>query len=93
MQAALDFIHKVNDAILNPIIILVFAAAVLIFLYGVFEYVRDSSSEDGRTTGQRHILAGVFGMFIMISVFGIVHLILGTIGANEGTTGVSQVIK
>ncbi len=69
-----------------------FAAAVLVFLYGVFEYVKDSGSEDARSTGQRHILSGVFGLFIMISVFGIVQLILRTVGASPDSTGVSDII-
>ncbi len=92
MQSALQFLHKVNNAIINPIIILLFAAAVLVFLYGVFQYVKDSGSEEARTTGQRHILAGVFGIFIMISVFGIMQLILHTVGASPDETGVNEII-
>lgn len=92
MQSALQLLHKINQYILNPLIILVFAAAVLIFLFGVFEYIRNSDSEDGRTKGRSHIIAGIFGMFIMVSVFGIIHIILNTIGASAGTTGVNDII-
>ena len=92
MQSALALIHKINAVIINPIIILLFAAAVVIFIYGVFEYVKDSGSEDARSTGQQHIISGVFGIFIMISVFGIVQLILHTVGASSDSTGVSEVI-
>ncbi len=92
MQSALVLLHKIIEFIINPIIVLMFAAAVLVFLYGVFEYVKDSGSEDARSTGQRHILSGVFGLFIMISVFGIVQLILRTVGASPDSTGVSDII-
>jgi lysylphosphatidylglycerol synthetase-like protein (DUF2156 family) len=92
MQSVLTLLHKINVVIINPIIILLFAVAVLVFLYGVFEYVKDSGSEEARTTGQRHILSGVFGIFIMISVFGIMQLILNTVGASADSTGVSEVI-
>jgi uncharacterized membrane protein YidH (DUF202 family) len=92
MKPALAFIHKVNQVIINPIIMLLFAVAVLVFLYGVFEYIRNSDSEDGRSEGQRHMLAGVFGLFIMISVFGIINLILNSIGVSPHDTGVAEIL-
>lgn len=92
MKPALAFIHKVNQVIINPIIMLLFAVAVLVFLYGVFSYVGKSDSEDGRAEGSRHILWGVFGMFIMISVFGIMQLIMNSIGVSATDTGVSQIM-
>ncbi len=92
MKPALAFIHKVNQVIINPIIMLLFAVAVLVFLYGVFQYVRNSDSEDGRLEGQRHMLSGVFGLFIMISVFGIINLILNSIGVSPHDTGVSEIL-
>lgn len=92
MKPALAFIHKVNQVIINPIIMLLFAVAVLVFLYGVFEYIRNSDSEDGRSEGQRHMLSGVFGLFIMISVFGIINLILNSIGVSPHDTGVAEIL-
>ena len=83
MDSALALIHAINQHIINPIIVLIFALAVLVFLYGVFEYFKDSDSSSARETGQRHMLSGVIGMFIMISVFGIITVILNTVGANS----------
>jgi hypothetical protein len=91
MRPALAFIHKVNQIIINPIIMLLFAVAVLVFLYGVFLYIKDSGSEDGRATGSRHIMYGIFGMFIMISVFGILNLVMNSIGVSPHETGVSEI--
>ena len=92
MKPALAFIHKINTVILNPIIMLLFAWAVLVFLYGVFEYVKDSGSEDARATGSRHMLSGVFGIFIMLSVFAIINIILNSIGVSQSDTGINNVI-
>jgi hypothetical protein len=92
MKPAIAFIHKVDQVIINPIILLLFAVAVLVFLYGVFVYVKDSGSEDARATGRNHIMYGVFGMFIMISVFGILNLVMNSIGVSPSDTGVSQII-
>lgn len=93
MESVLTLIHKINQVIINPLISLIFAAAVLIFLYGVFEYVKGSSSDDARSKGRSHIIWGVVGMFIMISTFSIMNIIMNTIGANRAENGVDQVIS
>ncbi|MGB8815703.1 MAG: hypothetical protein WCC74_00480 [Minisyncoccia bacterium] len=73
---------NINKEILTPLLWLIFALATLYFLYGVFEFVKNSNSEEGRSTGGRHIMWGLIGMFIMFSVKGIINLILGTIGVK-----------
>ncbi|HEY1036991.1 MAG TPA: hypothetical protein VGE62_00250 [Candidatus Paceibacterota bacterium] len=92
MESAIAFIYKINQVIINPIILLLFGIAVLVFLYGIFEYVKGSGSEDARATGSRHMVAGVIGLFIMISVFGIMRAIMNTIGANPAENGFNDVI-
>ncbi len=91
MRAALAFIHRVNQVIINPIILLLFSVAVIYFLWGVFKYVKDSESSDARAEGRQHMIYGVFGMFIMISVFGIINIVLNTIGVSPYDTGVSEI--
>lgn len=88
---ALTLIHKINTVILNPIISIMFAVALLVFVYGVFEFVRDSASEDGRETGKRHIIYGLIGLFIMVSAFGIIKVITGTFGLSDGQAAVNQI--
>ncbi len=83
LLAALDateLIGKIKTNIINPLITLGFAAALVIFLWGVVEAIRDGGSAEGRKAGWRHMGWGIFGMFIMISAFGIMNLICGTIG-------------
>ena len=93
MDSAITLIKKINSAIINPIIVLLFAAAVIVFAYGVFEYIKDSDSDEARSTGRRHMISGGIGIFIMISVFGIIQIILNTIGASTSDSGVSNVIN
>jgi hypothetical protein len=77
-----DFIHSVNEAILNPVIKLLFALAFIYFLWGVAQMILNADSEEGRTTGRDHIMWGVIGMTIMFSVWGIMNLVLRTIGVT-----------
>lgn len=87
MDSAYKLIHNFNRVILNPIIFLMFGIALIVFIYGVFEYAKDSSNPDSRETGKNHILWGVVGMFIMFSVFAIIKLVMGTFGiSNSGIT-------
>ncbi len=74
------FIGKVEVAILNPIIKLGFAIALVVFLYGVYEFIRNAESSDARAQGGKHILWGIIGMFIMIAAGGIMNVICGSLG-------------
>lgn len=90
----IQFIHRVNEIILNPIIRLLFLVALVVFIWGVFSYVRGADSDGERETGRKHMIWGLFGMFIMVSVFGIINVIIGTFGIDGATQGqLNQVIK
>ncbi len=89
-NTALQFLKNVNKAILNPLIVLLFGIALLVFLYGVFEYVRGGDSEDSRSKGTQHMFWGIFGLFIMVSALGLVNFLANTVGAD--TTTIKQVV-
>lgn len=76
------FLNAVDAYILNPIIILVFAVAFLIFFWGIFQYVSSDKEGSERDTGKKKIIYGLLGMFIMFSAYGILHIVLGTFGIS-----------
>lgn len=78
-----DFILKLNKLIVNPFITLLFVVATLMFLWGVFQFIRGADNPGEREKGIQHILWGVFGLFIMVAVFGIIRLLMNTFGINE----------
>ena len=80
--AVAPIILKINDVILNPIIALLFALALVMFLWGVFQFIWLEDSDSARMQGKNHMLWGLLGMFIMFSAFAIMQLIGGTIGAD-----------
>lgn len=71
-----ELLDQVVDQILNPIIQLMFAIALVWFLWGLFQFIRNSGSEEAVTTGKRHMIWGLIGLFIMSSVFGILNVIV-----------------
>lgn len=79
-------LNSINEVILNPIIYLLFAVALVVFLWGIFQMIRGAASEDARSDGRRNIMWGIIGMLIMVSVYGILDVILNTFGIT-GTPG------
>lgn len=77
------FVRKVNTIILNPLIKFLVYLAVAYFLFGVFEYLRGRNSEEARSKGQRHMMWSMIGLFVMVGVFFIMKVIMGTIGISE----------
>lgn len=74
-----DLIAKIGDNILTPLMWILVGAATIYFLWGVFGFIRDYDSPEARSTGAQHMLWGIIGMVIIISVFGIMNLIGDTI--------------
>ncbi len=76
------FIRNVDRLIINPIITLLFAIAVVYFLYGVFQFLWASASEEKKTNGKSHMLWGIIGITIMMSVWAILGIVMRTIGVT-----------
>ena len=74
---------NINRVIINPLIYLLFALALVYFLYGLLKYLLSPDNEELKSSSKSHMLWGIFGMFIMVAVFGIMNLLLGTLGVSK----------
>lgn len=83
MREAYNFVERVNEVILYPLITLLMGLALLIFLYGCFEYIQKSNDAKAREAGQMHIMWGIVGMFIMLVAYGILGIAAGTFGLGD----------
>lgn len=79
-----EFLNKINQFILNPLILLAFGIAFLVFFWGIFQFISSQTTDTGRDEGKRKIFWGLFGMFIMFAAYGLIRLILGTFGISAG---------
>lgn len=79
-----SLIGRIVDNIVQPGVTFLTALAVLYFLYGVFVFIRNSASDEGVTTGRNHIIWGIIGLFIMVSVWGLIGIICTTVDCNRG---------
>jgi hypothetical protein len=83
MQTASTIINRLVDLIINPLILLVFACGFFLFMWGLVKFLWNSREGEINDNGKQHMLWGVVGMFIMVSVYGIINLITGTFGITE----------
>ncbi len=78
-----SFLTNVNKLIVNPLIGLLFALAIVYFLYGVMEFVGNAENEEARTTGKSHMVWGIIGIAIMLGVWGILNIVINTFNINS----------
>jgi hypothetical protein len=72
-------VQNLIDLVINPAVRFIFAAAALYFIYGVFTFIRRADDSSARIEGANHILWSTIGLFIMISVWGIIQILQNTI--------------
>jgi hypothetical protein len=82
MITIVPFLNKINEFILNPLILLLFSIAFVIFVYGIAMFIKNSGDEkaESYTNGKRAMLYGIIGMTVMVTAFGIIRFILSAIG-------------
>jgi uncharacterized membrane protein len=81
--SVVSLVKSINKVVINPIIYFLFALAAVIFLFGLFKYISNPDNENIRKESKSHMMWGIVGLFIMISVFGIMNLILNTVGEKN----------
>ncbi len=81
------FLNSVVVQIINPIILLLGAAAFILFIWGVFEFIVNAANETKRQEGRRAIFWGLIGLVIIFGAYGIINVALGTfsLGSYQGT--------
>lgn len=70
-----DLLTKITSGIIEPFLGFLGAIAGMFFIWGLIDYIRGAENEDKRTTGKRHVVWGVIGLFIMVCVWGIIQII------------------
>lgn len=82
-MSASQLADKLSSVIINPLIALIFAAGLLVFIFGIVEYMWGLSTEtDSKEHGKMHMLWGILGMFIMTAAYAILKIVANTIGVS-----------
>ena len=73
-------LSQIKTLIVNPTIYLLLALAAVYFVWGVFMFVSNYENPEAQAAGKKHMIWGIVGIAIMLSAFGIMRMIAGTIG-------------
>ena len=81
-KVAESLLERINEVILFPLMTLMVSVAVLLFLYGAFEYIYNAGNDSARETGRRHMMYGIIGLLVMLSAYTILKIAAGTFGIS-----------
>jgi len=88
---------RINEQVINPLIWIMFAAAFVLFTVGLYNLFGSGKGGEDLEKGKRHLVWGIIGMAIMVSVFGIMNFITGSLGISDvnpsGTNDASVLIQ
>lgn len=59
----------------NTLLPFVIALAVLIILWGLFNYIAGAGDEEKRAQAKQYIIWGIIGLFVMVSIWGLVNVL------------------
>jgi hypothetical protein len=83
-QSTTNIVSKITQYIVDPAILLVFSTALLLFFWGMVEFM-NNLRQGGKdiAVGKNHMLWGIIGMLIMLSIRPVITLIADTFGLGD----------
>lgn len=74
---------RLAQYIINPILLLLFAAGMVVFVWGLVEYLYALNVKGEQTEeGKKHMFWGMVGMFVMAAALAIIKIIHATVGGQ-----------
>ncbi len=89
-SAAISNLSDVGSFVINTInnvfVPVLFAVAFIVFVWGAFDtFILGANSEDVKEKGKNLMLWGLIGFFVMVSVWGLVNILTGTVSFGTST--------
>lgn len=96
LAAVTTFKQLVNDVflsgIIRPIVPLLIGLGVLVFIYGVLILMFSEGGEK-KEEGKQYMMWGIIGIFVMVSVWGLVSLVGGVFNFDQSVPNVEIKLK
>jgi len=90
-SAGVNLLDRIVTYVIDPAVKVVFTLGLFMFFWGFIEFLWEL--KDGKVTedGKNHMVYGLVGMLIMVSVYGIISLVMNTFGIDpDVATDVSR---
>ena len=82
MDAVTTLVRKFETLIVYPVIVVVFALGFFLFIFGLVEFLWKLNEGGDNKEGKQHMLWGIVGKLIMVSVWGILDILDNTFGLD-----------
>ena len=77
-----DLLSYITCIISNYVISLIVGIAMVMFIWGVVQYVVNNDEEAKKEKGKQFMIWGIIGLAVMISVWGLVRIVGTTFGID-----------
>jgi len=74
--------NVIIDGLIKPVVPLLIGLAVVVFIYGVIVLMFSQGGEK-KEEGKQYMLWGLVGIFVMVSVWGLVAVLTNTFGLDN----------
>lgn len=72
------------QSLMNTLVPIIMALALLYFLWGLAQYIAGSGDEEKRKAGRDMMIYGIIALFVMSAVWGLVEIVGNTFDINSG---------
>jgi UDP-N-acetylmuramyl pentapeptide phosphotransferase/UDP-N-acetylglucosamine-1-phosphate transferase len=83
---SLDDIFTYAKSILNTVLPIIIALAVVYFVWGMFQVIT-ASDEEKKDKAKSTVIYGIISIFVMVSIWGLVNILSGTLGLTNTNKG------
>ncbi len=81
----LDTLYTISR-ILNGLVGIIVTIAIIVFFWGLVRYLTDVG--EAKQEGLKTMFYGVIAIFVMVSIWGIIHLVQNTFGVGGQNTAI-----
>lgn len=82
-------LEKIVSDLMNPLLVVMIGYAVIIFILSLFEYLQGDAAKKGNALAR--IGWGIFVLFVIVSLWGLVAILTNTFSDWGGSTNVRTV--
>jgi uncharacterized membrane protein len=83
-------ILAVVQTVLGYVLPIVIVLGVIWVIWGIIQFVTNTDEEE-RSKAKMHILYGIIGLFVIISIFGLVGFVQNLLGVGGGALNQNQI--
>ena len=76
-----EILYSIKIRILGPLVALMAIVALIVFAWGIIEWIYGADNDEKVAQGKRHVVYGIIGLSIMFGVWALLNTICIFIGA------------